>query len=210
MPARVGSAVAAVGSVNSAARGAGGQSGASVSGDLDHRHIVALSQSCTEEMEAKLREKAQLTKLLGDQKKKKMQLDAKLTKKRREVDTTIVQTIDLEKKMQALGSANKTANAEVSGLRAETDRMTAEVDRLRQQLLDASDSFAMQVAEVERLRQALYMYRKEVGQEGKLRDTVQQDLRATRTAQSLMINRLDSMEKRNKALKSCVAGAFNL
>lgn len=169
-----------------------------------------MSQSCTEELEAKLREKAQLAKQLGDLKKKKQQLDTKLAKKRREVDTAQVQTIDYEKKVQALTSSNKTVGAEVSGLKAENDRMGAEVDRLRRDLKEASSNFAAEVAEVERLRQVLYTYRKEVGQESKLRDTVQQDLRATRTAQSLMINRLDSMEKRNRALKTCVADAFNM
>lgn len=177
--------------------------------ELDHRSIVAMSQSCTEELEAKLGEKAQLTKMLGDLKKKKMQLDTKLAKKRREVDTALVQTIDYEKKVQVLSSSNKTVGAEVSGLRADNDRMGAEVERLRRDLSEANNNFAAEVAEVERLRQVLFNYRKEVGQESKQRDTIQQDLRATRTAQSLMINRLDSMEKRNRALKTCVADAFN-
>lgn len=180
-----------------------------MAGDLDHRSIVALSQTATSEMEAKQREKAHLAKQLADLKKRKMQLDTRLTKKQREVDTALVQTIDLDKKNQVLASANKTANAEVSGLRAENDRTSAEVDRLREFLREASMNFAAEKAEVERLQQVLFMYRKEVGQETKLRDAVQQDLRATRTAQNLMINRLDSMEKRNRALKTCVVDAFN-
>ena len=36
-----------------------------------------------------------------------------------------------------------------------------------------------------------------------------EDLRASRTAQNLMINRLDDIERRNKALKNCVANAIN-
>jgi len=178
--------------------------------DMDHRNIVALSQSCTEELEARTREKAHLTKLIAELKKKKLQLDTRLARKRREVDTTLEQTLEWEKKGKALASSNKTVGAEVAGLRAESERVGIEVDRLRLDLQDSSGNLAEEVAEVERLRQVLFTYRKEVSLESKQRDTVQQDLRATRTAQSLMINRLDSMEKRNRALKSCVAEAFKM
>lgn len=178
--------------------------------DLDPRGIVALCSSCAEELEAKLREKSTLTRLLADLKKNKMQYDAKIARKKREVDTTVVQTMELENKVQVLSRSNKTVGAEVSGLRAENERVAAEVDHLKRDLREASVNYEKEVVEVERLRQLLYTYRKEVGQEAKQRDTVHQDLRATRTAQSLMITRLDDMEKRNKALKTCVADTFAL
>merc|ERR1719215_1557074 len=94
----------------------------------DHRNIVALSQSCTEDLEAKLREKAQLTKYIAELKKKKMAWDSKLTKKRKEVDTTLVHTIDMEKKLHVPNGSNKTVGAEVAGLRTANERETQEVE----------------------------------------------------------------------------------
>jgi len=185
------------------------QRGVNLSG-LDHNSIVALSQSCTEELDVKLREKNALAKLLSDLKKKKMQYDAKMSKKRREVDSTVVQTMDMEKKLQAVQNTNKMVQAEVTGLRAENERMGTEVDHLRCNLREATESYDRELEEVERLKQMLYTYRKEIGVEAKQRDNVQQDLRASRTAQNLMINRLDDMEQRNRALKKCVAETFNL
>merc|ERR1711920_310972 len=167
------------------------------------------SQSCTEDLDMKLREKNALTKLLGELKKKKMQYDAKIAKKRREVDTTIVQTMDMEKKLQALTSSNKMVGAEVAGLRSENERYAAEVDNLRNDFNEAKATWVKECEEVERLKQMLYTYRKEINMESKQRDNVQQDLRASRTAQNLMIHRLDDMEKRNRALKTCVADTFN-
>lgn len=177
--------------------------------ELDHKNIVVLSQSCTEDVDIKLREKSALAKLLSDLKKKKMQYDAKIAKKRREVDSTIVQTMEMEKKLQSIKSNNKMVESEVSGLRLENDRLTTEVDHLRRDLKEANASFDKECQEVEKLKQMLGTYRKELNIEMKARDNVQQDLRASRTAQSLMIDRVDEMEKRNRALKTCVADTFN-
>lgn len=177
---------------------------------VDHRNIVALSQSCTEELEAKLREKAQLIKYIAELKKKKMAWDAKLTKKRKEVDTTLVQTIEMEKKLHVLNGSNKTVGAEVAGLRTATDRETQEVDRLKALVVQVSANCEREVAEVNRLKQILQGFRRDVAVEAKNRENIHQDLRATKTAQNLMLNRLDSMEKRNRALKNCVANTFNL
>jgi len=177
--------------------------------ELDHKNIVELSQSCSEEVDIKLREKSALAKLLSDVKKKKMQYDAKIAKKRREVDSTIVQTMDLEKKHQSIKSTNKMVESEVSGLRLENDRLIAEVDILRRDLTEAAANFIKECQEVEKLKQMLSTYRKQLNAEMKARDKVQQDLRASRTAQSLMIDRVDEMEKRNRALKTCVADTFN-
>merc|ERR1711920_930372 len=167
------------------------------------------SQSCTEDLDMKLREKNALTKLLGELKKKKMQYDAKIAKKRREVDGTIVQTMEMEKKLHTLTSSNKMVGAEVSGLRSENERLSVETETLRRDLKEASVTFEKECTEVERLKQLLFTYRKEINMESKQRDNVQQDLRASRTAQNLMIHRLDDMEKRNRALKTCVADTFN-
>jgi len=177
--------------------------------ELDHKNIVVLSQSCTEDVDIKLREKSALAKLLSDLKKKKMQYDAKIAKKRREVDSTIVQTMEMEKKLQSIKSNNKMVESEVSGLRLENDRLTTEVDHLRRDLKEANASFDKECQEVEKLKQMLGTYRKELNIEMKARDNVQQDLRASRTAQNLMIDRVDEMEKRNRALKTCVADTFN-
>merc|ERR550532_1300550 len=180
-----------------------------VANELDHKNIVVLSQSCTEDVDIKLREKSALAKLLSDLKKKKMQYDAKIAKKRREVDSTIVQTMETEKKFQTIKSNNKMVESEVSGLRLENDRLTAEVDHLRKDLKEATSNFEKECQEVDKLKQMLSTYRKELNAEIKARDNVQQDLRASRTAQSLMIDRVDEMEKRNRALKTCVADTFN-
>merc|ERR550532_2336818 len=177
--------------------------------ELDHKNIVVLSQSCTEDVDIKLREKSALAKQLSDLKKKKMQYDAKIAKKRREVDSTIVQTMETEKKFQTIKSNNKMVESEVSGLRLENDRLTAEVDHLRKDLKEATSNFVKECQEVEKLKQMLSNYRKDLNAEMKARDNVQQDLRASRTAQSLMIDRVDEMEKRNRALKTCVADTFN-
>jgi len=176
----------------------------------DHRNIVALSQSCTEDLEAKLREKAQLTKYIAELKKKKMAWDSKLTKKRKEVDTTLVHTIDMEKKLHVLNGSNKTVGAEVAGLRTANERETQEVERLKALLREVNTNCERELAEVERLKQVLHGFRRDIAVEAKNRENIHQDLRATKTAQNLMLNRLDSMEKRNRALKTCVANTFNL
>lgn len=177
--------------------------------DLDHRSIIALSQSCTADLTTKMREKNALSELLSDLKKKKMQYDAKGGKKKREVDSTVVQTMEMEKKLQMLGNTNKMMSSELAGLRNENEKLEAEVEDLRHHFKKANLDYEKECEEVERVKRMLHCYRKEINAEAKQRDSVQQDLRASRTAQSLMINRLDDMEKRNRALKTCVANTFN-
>merc|ERR1719215_1761210 len=82
---------------------------------LDHRSIIDLSQQCTEELTVKIREKNAMADLLAELKKKKMQYDGRGSKKKREVDTTIVQTMEMEKKLQQLSNANKMMGAELAG-----------------------------------------------------------------------------------------------
>jgi len=177
--------------------------------ELDHRSIVALSQSCTDDLEVKQREKQALTKLLSDLKKKKLAYENKHAKKLKEVDTTIVQTMELEKKLKALLDTIKMMSAEVAGFRAEKEKLENEVDKEKVRLKEACDNYAKESLTVEKLKRSVFIHRKELSAEAKIRDNVQQDLRASRTAQSLMINRLDDMEKRNRALKTCVADAIN-
>lgn len=178
-------------------------------GEVDQRSIIQLSQACTEELDVKTREKNALMKLLSDLKKKKMQADAKLGKKKRETDQAIVQTMDLEKKLNSINNSNRLMTAELTGLRSENERLEGDVEILRKDFSDATCNYDEKCAEVEKLRRMLHSYRKEIGVETKHRDNVQQDLRASRTAQNLMIHRLDDMEKRNRALKSCVASTIN-
>jgi len=177
---------------------------------LDHRSIIELSQQCTEELTVKVREKNAMSDLLAELKKKKMQYDGRGGKKRREVDATIVKTMEMEKKLQQLAGANKMAISELAGLRKENETYEAEVEDLRGSYKEATLNYERECSEVEKVKRLLVSYRKEIATEAKLRDNVQQDLRASRTAQSLMINRLDDMEKRNRALKNCVANTFNL
>merc|ERR1719440_1022608 len=177
--------------------------------ELDHRSIIALSQQCTEDLTVKMREKNAMADLLRELKKKKMQYDARGGKKKREVDTAIVQTMEMEKKLQQLNNANKMATSELAGLRKDNEILEAEVEDLRRSYKEATVNYEKECGEVDRVKRMLYSYRKEINSEAKLRDNVQQDLRASRTAQSLMINRLDDMEKRNRALKTCVANTFN-
>lgn len=177
--------------------------------ELDHRSIIALSQQCTEDLTVKMREKNALADLLSELKKKKMQYDARGGKKKRQVDTTIVQTMEMEKKLQQLNNSNKMMTAELAGLRKDNENLEAEVEDLRRSFNEAGSNYKNECDEVEKVKRMLYSYRKEINAEAKLRDNVQQDLRASRTAQSLMINRLDDMEKRNRALKTCVANTFN-
>jgi len=157
----------------------------------------------------KLREKNALSDLLAELKKKKMQYDARGGKKKREVDTTIVQTMDMEKKLAQLNNSNKMMSAELTGLRKDNEYLEGEVEELRRSFKEATMNYEKECADVDKVKRMLINYRKEINSEAKLRDNVQQDLRASRTAQSLMINRLDDMEKRNRALKTCVANTFN-
>lgn len=176
--------------------------------ELDQRSIIALSQSCTEDLNTKTREKNALTKLLAELKKSKLQYDAKIMKKKKDVDSTIVQIMELEKKMAVMGNSNRMMIAELSGLRSENERNGLEVEQLRGDYVEATSSFQRECDEIERKKETLYTYRKEINAETKQRDNVQQDLRASRAAQSLMINRLDDMGRRNRALKTCVANTF--
>jgi len=177
--------------------------------ELDHSSIIALSQSCTEELTNKMREKDALVNFLAELKKKKLQFDARSGKKKREVDTAIVQTIELEKKLQSAANTNKMMSAELAGLRKENERLENDVEDLRKYSAEGTEKFETECSEVERVKRMLHSYRKEINAEAKNRDNVQQDLRASRTAQNLMINRLDDMAKRNLALKRCVANTFN-
>mmetsp|Transcript_32012 Transcript_32012/g.75044 ORF Transcript_32012/g.75044 Transcript_32012/m.75044 type:complete len:294 (-) Transcript_32012:74-955(-) len=178
--------------------------------ELDQRSIVTLSQLCTEDLDVKTREKNALTKLLADLKKKKLQYEAKIMKKRKEVDTTVVKTRELEQKLQAATNNNRVLNSELSGLLLENQRLQAEVEDVRQSYKEVAASFDRECEDVEKLTQTLYNYRKEINAEAKHRDSVQQELRVSKTAQTLMINRLDDMEKRSRALKTCVADTFNI
>lgn len=178
-------------------------------GELDHHSIISLSQSCSEELDVKLREKNELARLLSELKKKTMQYDAKIAKRRRDNDSTVVQAMEMEKKLQNLQNSNRMVGAEMAGLRSESERLGVEVEHLKVDLKEATHSYEKECAEVERLKQMLQTYRKEISAETKQRDNVQQDLRQSRTAQNLMINRLDDMEKRNRALRSRVADTFN-
>ena len=177
--------------------------------EVDQRSIIQLSQACTEELEMKAREKNALIKMLADLKKKKMQCDAKLAKKKRDVDQAVVNTMDLEKKLNSINNSNRIMAAELAGLRSENERLEGDVEVLRSNYGEANACYEEKAADVEKLRRTLHSYRKEIGVETKHRDNVQQDLRASRTAQNLMIHRLDDMEKRNRALKTCVASTFN-
>merc|ERR1719263_1967032 len=117
--------------------------------------------------------------------------------------------MEMEKKLSQLANTNKMMASELSGLRSEVEKLEADVDAIRQNFKEASENYAAECEQVEKQKKMLYSYRKEINSEAKTRENVQQDLRASRTAQSLMINRLDDMEKRNRALKSCVANTFN-
>eukprot|EP00933_Yihiella_yeosuensis_P056465 TRINITY_DN5565_c1_g3_i1.p1 TRINITY_DN5565_c1_g3~~TRINITY_DN5565_c1_g3_i1.p1 ORF type:complete len:247 (-),score=47.69 TRINITY_DN5565_c1_g3_i1:117-809(-) len=176
---------------------------------VDQKSIMQMSQLCTEELDAKMREKSALTKHLKDLKISKMQYDNKLQKKKRDYDSAVVQTMEMDKKLQAISNGNRVMGAELTGLVSENDRLRAEVEALRADLAEASTAYERECEEIEGLKQALYATRKELANETRNRDTVQQDLRASKTAQTLMINRLDDIEKRNRALKTCVANTIN-
>jgi len=158
----------------------------------------------------KTREKNALSKHLADLKKKKLQYEAKIMKKRKEVDSTVVKTLELEQKLQTAMNSNRMLNGELSGLLVENQRLASEVEELRQNYKQVAASFEQECTDVEKLTQTLHNYRKEITAEAKQRDIVQQELRVSKTAQNLMINRLDDMEKRSRALKSCVADTFNV
>jgi len=168
-----------------------------------------MSQLCTEDLDAKTREKSALSKQMADLKRGKLQYDTKLQKKKKEDDSAIVQTMDMEKKLQALNNGNRVATAELSGLGSENERLRQDIDTLRSHLQEATTAYERECEALEGLKQALQATRKELAAETKQRDVVQQDLRASKTAQTLMINRLDDIERRNKALKNCVANAIN-
>eukprot|EP00929_Paragymnodinium_shiwhaense_P069953 TRINITY_DN35360_c0_g2_i1.p1 TRINITY_DN35360_c0_g2~~TRINITY_DN35360_c0_g2_i1.p1 ORF type:complete len:240 (+),score=53.56 TRINITY_DN35360_c0_g2_i1:82-801(+) len=177
--------------------------------ELDHKAIVALSQQTTDELEVKQREKSALTKLLAELKRRKLTMDGKVSKKHRDIDQTIVQTMEMNKKLENIAASNKMMSSELAGLRSENERMEAEVEQLRANFQEATVTYDKECVNVEKAKRLLYNYRKEISAETKQRDNIQSDLRASRTAQLLMINRLDEMEKRSHALRSCVANTFS-
>lgn len=169
---------------------------------------MTLSQQCTEDLSVKMREKNALTDFIGELKRQKMQYDSKNAKKNREVDVTVVQTMEMEKKLRQITNANKLLTAEFNGLRKENENLEEEIENLRRHYKEKSDSYESECEEVDTLKRTLYSYRKEINAESKLRDNVQQDLRASRAAQTLMIQRLDDVAKRNRALRSCVVNTI--
>merc|ERR1712232_1524864 len=118
--------------------------------------------------------------------------------------------MELTKKLQNLSNSNRMMSAELAGLRSENEKLESELEILRRDFHETDSKFERECEDIEKLKTMLSSYRKEVVAEGKQRDNVQQDLRASRTAQNLMIDRLDGMEKRNRALKTCVADTFNM
>merc|ERR1712032_1618006 len=122
----------------------------------------------------------------------------------REVDRHIVQTKEWERKLQGLQSSIKMMTGELNGLRGENERLEADVDTLRKELHEASLTFDKSSQEVDRLQRTIFYHRKELGSESRQRGDVQQDLRATKAAQTLMINRVDQIDKRSRALRTSV------
>jgi chromosome segregation ATPase len=157
-----------------------------------------------------MREKVALSKLLAELKKKRMQSDARMMKKTKEVETTTVKTMALEKKLQALENSNRLMSMEFAGLRSEAERLEVDVAQMRRGHQEATANFEKEVADVEKLKETIITYRREITAETKQRDQTQKALRASRTAQSLMLDRLDDMEKRSRALKTCVANTINM
>jgi len=176
---------------------------------FDHDSIMTMSQQCTEDLSIKMREKNALADLLSELKKKKMQYESKGSKKMREVDLTQVRTMEMEKKLAQINNANKMMISELNGLRKENEKLEYEVEDMRKCFKESSTNYEQECQDVEKVKRTLYSYRKEINTEAKLRDGVQQDLRASRTAQTLVISRLEDVAKRNHALKTCVANTFN-
>jgi chromosome segregation ATPase len=176
---------------------------------LDHKGVVAISQQCTEDLEAKTREKTALAKTLAALKKSKLQYETKLAKKKKEVDTHVVQMIEMDKKLQLITNQNRMMTSELTGLCSENDKLRQDVEQLQRDFREASSSFEHEKEAVEKLRKKLFEYRKEITTEGRKRDELASDLRAHKLMQSLTISRLDDMEKKHRAMKTCLKGAIN-
>merc|ERR1711903_54499 len=101
--------------------------------EVDHENILALSQTCAEDPQARLREKSASAKLATELKQKKLQCEAKYAKKMQEYDRTVVQTKEMEAKLAAITNSNRIISAELSGLRAENERTSGIVEQLRNQ-----------------------------------------------------------------------------
>lgn len=155
--------------------------------ELGLESIVALSLSCSEDLDVKFREETDLAKLLADLKRKKTQYDARIARKRREVDSSIVQNMEMERELQAFVGSNKVVSAKVAGMGLENERLAAEVEHLRRGLKEASASYEKECLAVEKLKQMLFTYREETGAGAKQRGGVQQELRASRTAQKVCL-----------------------
>eukprot|EP00930_Biecheleria_cincta_P024399 TRINITY_DN17467_c0_g1_i1.p1 TRINITY_DN17467_c0_g1~~TRINITY_DN17467_c0_g1_i1.p1 ORF type:complete len:248 (-),score=45.66 TRINITY_DN17467_c0_g1_i1:68-724(-) len=178
-------------------------------GPVDDKNIITLSQLCTEDLDAKMREKKALNKMLEDLKRSKMQYDNKFSKKKKEVDSATVETMQMDKKLQAVNNSNRVTAAELAGIQNENERLRQDVEALRANLSEVLAAYERECEEIESLKQTLQSTRKELMVETKQRDIVQQDLRASRTAQTLMVHRLDDIERRNRVLKTCVANTIN-
>mmetsp|Transcript_12014 Transcript_12014/g.21300 ORF Transcript_12014/g.21300 Transcript_12014/m.21300 type:complete len:238 (-) Transcript_12014:57-770(-) len=196
-------------SVGSVGRSSSPQRLSVAASGVDDKSIITLSQLCTEDLDAKLREKNDLIKLMNDLKKSKTQYDIRIAKKKKEFDQTTVQTMEMDKRLGATTNSNRVSSAEVAGLMGENSRLKQDVETLRANLTEAIAAYERECEEIEGLKQALQQTRKDLGAETRTRDMVQQDLRASRTAQTLMINRLDDIERRSRVLKNTVANTIN-
>mmetsp|Transcript_84707 Transcript_84707/g.152703 ORF Transcript_84707/g.152703 Transcript_84707/m.152703 type:complete len:240 (+) Transcript_84707:52-771(+) len=176
---------------------------------VDEKSILALSQMCTEELDTRMREKNALTKFLADVKRSKQTYETKIQRKKRDSDSVTVQTMDLDKKLQGINGSNRVTAAEVGGICTENEKLRVEVEAIKVDLVEANAAWERECEEIEGLKQAIYATRKELSNEAKHRDTVQQDLRVNRTAQTLMVNRLDDITRRNRILKTTVANTIN-
>mmetsp|Transcript_24325 Transcript_24325/g.58983 ORF Transcript_24325/g.58983 Transcript_24325/m.58983 type:complete len:196 (+) Transcript_24325:42-629(+) len=166
--------------------------------------IIGQSQLCTEELEAKTREKKALVRLLDDVKKKKLLLATRIAKKKREMDAATIQTIEIERKTQLLANQSRVSESELQGVKKENEKLGLEVEQLQRDLQAVQLTYEQELQQSEQLKKMVQSVRREIASETRQRDVVQHDLQASRTAQALMQERLAALEARNRALMTCV------
>eukprot|EP00397_Hematodinium_sp_SG-2012_P029531 GEMP01031207.1.p1 GENE.GEMP01031207.1~~GEMP01031207.1.p1 ORF type:complete len:308 (+),score=51.56 GEMP01031207.1:119-925(+) len=173
--------------------------------EVDHSSILEVSQETTNELDFKTREKQGLLRLQQELKKRQQFIDAKYSKLKAEVDKTLCQVMVAEERSAAIISSNISQQQEVEGLTRENEKRKEETEMLAEAVNIITNQLAREKKNAEGLSRIKAGCRKEMQLETKCRETSLHNLRASKTAHSLLLRRLEETQKQSLTLRRAVS-----
>jgi len=177
--------------------------------DVDESTVLEMSQATTDHLEAKTREKNSLLKLHDDLKKRQHILDNQYCKLKNKADNSTSEMLKAEQKASELNKSNRVLVQELEGLGRENEKRREEVDMLSEALVEIKMQLQQEERIVDDLTRIKTSCHKEMQVESKSRGDSLHALRTSRTAQSLLIQRLEDTQKQSMALKKTVSSTLD-